>query len=706
MKKLMLMSALITIIIFSYPGESEPHGPGPWLLPPQVDPLDKQSEGKPQVPPLSSEGIVYDFIGGLIPQNIKKPLTGDKTISVNIYDPNKIGIELLNTYFTPFDPYQLTSVSSLNLPIINKSETFKPLLNLYLKQHIILTILQTMVYVEVCPEAPAAEYLIDLGQPSLVGSQTVANITPGALGANWVKDMEAGKRVGVQIQKAVGEAAQQPPPNAPAGQNQFETMVQRLIVDELGKNYFFPGDLDFAPCLKSLGEEIMPYIIQAAKTSPHTLVKRNAVCLLDQYNSEDAVKALRDILLDKENKDKVIRNRALKSLLIKRDKEIIPFLIEALKDKEDKYFGTMAAYSLGLLGDKQAVKPLMEYAESDPNDRDVLWAAIPALGMLGDNSEEIKTFIKKYVERKLLVTKTLALLSLYALGDDTAAEQLSLQVSENPVRKIEYPALYFAAKTLGKRGEKDVPTLLALVNNRGHDPRLRFAAMCQIKFTDKNTNDLKELINQPKTPEIIKAYALYQLLLLRDKDLIADCEGVLKNSFLAAGRKGIKFNGEGFDAVIAIRILGLYKANKEALLSELISQTTQGIKSRPSRDKDMGSLLPRPPILETAIQELSKINSKDSTKILLDLLKQSDFPCRSAVALALGDMAQDKAITKALISALSDKDSWTRYRACNSLKKITGQDFGGEWVYDNDATRKENLAKWDKWWTETGSKQN
>ncbi|MDI6733513.1 MAG: HEAT repeat domain-containing protein [Planctomycetota bacterium] len=660
-------------------------------------------------PPLSPEGITYDFIGGLFPQKVKELLTSStSSISVNMRDPALIGIEpLLNSYFTPFDPYQIESISGLNLPVLKKTEIFSPLLNLFLKQHLILVILQSMVQMETCPEAPASQYLVEIGQPSLVGAQIAPKVSPGILGSDWVKGSAVGKRVAEYVQSAVGTAAPQPPPEPPKGINSFETMVNRLIVEELGKDYYFPGDIGFAPCLKRLDEEIIPYIIKAAKINEHSLIRRNAVALLEIYNTPEAVKALREILLANYDKDKVIRNRALIALITKRDTEIVPFLIDSLKNSTDTYFKTLAAHALGILGDKRAVKPLMDYINTDPNNRDILWSAIPALGILGDNGKEVKDFIYKIADSTRLAARTFVLLSLYALGEEVAAEYLELNpAKKDPFLRIDYVAYYYAIKVLGKKGEKGIPFLLWLVNYEPLDPRMRIAAMCQIKFTNtkEHISILKNLIAGEKTPPILKAYALYLLFTFNDKNIIADATEVLGRSFTGIGKKGVKVYGEGFDTVVALRILGLLNANKVPLLKELISTISQDIKIKPQRNKDVGILLPQPPLMETALEELSKINSPATINLLLPLLADSEFSHRADVARVLGNIPSQKQVVRALIKTLSDKDGWTRYCAYSSLKRLTGQDLSCEWLGDPAETRMQTVAKWEKWWAEKGSK--
>ena len=156
----------------------------------------------------------------------------------------------------------------------------------------------------------------------------------------------------------------------------------------------------------------------------------------------------------------------------------MPFLIETLKKSDDPYFKTYVAYALGELRDKKAVKPLLDYISANPNNLDILWAVVPALGKLGDNSTEVKKFLYKIAETKRSITKTMALLSLYALGEEAVGEQLGLRSSnKDPLQKIDPAAKYFAVKVLGIKGEKDIPTLLALVYNQNYDTRLRITAI-------------------------------------------------------------------------------------------------------------------------------------------------------------------------------------------------------------------------------------
>ncbi|HLD36349.1 MAG TPA: HEAT repeat domain-containing protein, partial [Planctomycetota bacterium] len=432
--------------------------------------------------------------------------------------------------------------------------------------------------------------------------------------------------------------------------------------------------------------------------------KRNAVALLAAYKTPESSAALRELFLNNIDKDKVIRNRALSALVNRRDAKIVPVLIDILKNNKDTYFKTMAAYALGLLGDKQAIKPLMEYMESDPNNRDVLWSVIQSVGLLCDDTyDDVKKSMNGIIYKKLLITRQFAWFALYSMGDKLAAETLDLKPSRNLLQNLQYPMLYFAIRVLSKIGEPGAPILESIYINRNYDTKARFAAMVQAKFTPKHIDELKKLIEDPITPSILKAYGLYILFVLKDKDMIADCETVINDSIKDLPKKSIHIDGEGFDAVVAMRILGLLNANKEPLLKELINKCLEGIKSQPPPDKNNGLLLAKPPVIETALEQLGLMKTEEAARIALEVAQQPNPRFRGKAILMLAEMPAKKNNITLMIAMLADEDGWNRYCAYSALKRVTGQNFNCEWVYDSETIRKETIKLWKKWWADEGA---
>ena len=77
------------------------------------------------------------------------------------------------------------------------------------------------------------------------------------------------------------------------------------------------------------------------------------------------------------------------------DKRAIKLLIEALITADDADIRLNAAYSLGKSGDKRAIKPLIEVLSKDKEAR-VRFAAAKSLGLIGDEKtiEPLKNALK------------------------------------------------------------------------------------------------------------------------------------------------------------------------------------------------------------------------------------------------------------------------------------------------------------------------
>ncbi len=106
-----------------------------------------------------------------------------------------------------------------------------------------------------------------------------------------------------------------------------------------------------------------------------------------------------------------------------------------------------------------------------------------------------------------------------------------------------------------------------------------------------------------------------------------------------------------------------------------------------------------------------RINAKEEIepRLLHQALQGSQYTLRAYAATELGKQGNASSVPY-LIDALSDDSvhvganyaepgmATTRYRANESLKEITGQDFGFVWN-DPPQLRREAIVKWRKWYT-------
>ena len=73
---------------------------------------------------------------------------------------------------------------------------------------------------------------------------------------------------------------------------------------------------------------------------------------------------------------------------------------------------------------------------------------------------------------------------------------------------------------------------------------------------------------------------------------------------------------------------------------------------------------------------------------------------RTQAVMAAGER-NDRAKIPVLINRLEDDDPAVRLAAINTLRKMTGKDFGYV-AYDDDVKRRGAVAKWREWWRKEG----
>ncbi|MBI5360349.1 MAG: HEAT repeat domain-containing protein [Planctomycetes bacterium] len=657
-----------------------------------------------------------------LPDEPDKKTPGKDATVVAQKDATQVA-KLVKSYSVPFDPFsqEYLMIASQDMiwhhPWVNSlgGEPCKPDLDYAFARIMIITYFQISIYPDSFPEAMTSQYMLEMGEPALAFAENSFKAKEFVCDDGLRSNPAQAKVIAEYLKKSIGPVAPQPPPEALKGATPLETMINRLIVEELGKNYYYSGDMKFAYRLRQLGQDVLPYLIEAAKNNGHSLIRHNAVALLGSFDDPKATETLREIL---KSDDFVSRNRALSALIQKGDKEIVPFLIDSLANSKDKYFKCYAAYALGAIGGGEAVKPLLDYLNSDPNNTDVLWSVIPALGFIGDSRAEVIKTLKDLVEKKTFATRAMALYSLYALGDEWAEKELGFDNPKNmkdldPLKKLDPPAYYMAIGLMGKDGKKNKSLLMAVAKNKMYDLQVRLTAMQKIDFTKDDIASMKKdfidkVNNQEnETPAILQGYILYKLLALEDKTIQKTANKLMDQASENFGKFTAQLEGGGFEGVMALRILGALGLNKEKDLKDTIRKIIEKLKDKPLKKDDNQAVIfvSKAPFVETLILELSKLQSKEAVNKLLDLLKKSDFPCHAEIIQALADVPYDKSIVEALVKQLSSEDGWTRYCAYSSLKRITGKDFNCEWVFDPQNERKAIVDQWETWWGEEGSKK-
>ncbi len=238
--------------------------------------------------------------------------------------------------------------------------------------------LMVMLHRPMVSEREQTQFLIEMGYPArYAGTACVQE-----------KELEAMAKA---VMEAEGPMMDQPPAK-PAGE-----VAQRVYLDLLAR---YPYDSGFGSYILSQPSAVtLPVLLNILKTQRHPFLVRNAVFILRCFNNPEIVPVLRSLLT--KTQDKVIRNRALAALVRWQDEEIVPWLTKQLAGP-DVGFKSMVLWALGRIGSPLAIDAVIGFTKATLSDRESLWAAIPALGWLGEAAVGDK---RKKVEDFLLAIR-------------------------------------------------------------------------------------------------------------------------------------------------------------------------------------------------------------------------------------------------------------------------------------------------------------
>jgi HEAT repeat protein len=238
--------------------------------------------------------------------------------------------------------------------------------------------LMVMLHRPMVSERELTEFLIEMGYPArYAGTACVGE-----------KELEAMAKAVIDAEGPMVEN----PPAKPPGE-----VAQRVYLDLLTR---YPYDSGFAGYILSQPSEVtLPILLKIVTTQKHPFLVRNAVFVLRCFNNPEVVPVLRTLLT--KTQDKVIRNRALAALARWQDEEVVPWLVKQLAGP-DVSFKSMVLWALGRIGSPLAIDPVIAFTKASLSDRETLWAAIPALGWLGESALGDK---KKKVEDFLVSIK-------------------------------------------------------------------------------------------------------------------------------------------------------------------------------------------------------------------------------------------------------------------------------------------------------------
>ncbi len=572
-------------------------------------------------------------------------------------------------------------------------------------------------------DAEAQEYLAYLGEPSLMAAEM-------ARGDPALADV-----IG-RLRKSINPMPKDRP-EYDEGRSPEETMMLRLTYDDLVCAHPFSFDQKFAGRISLLGDEAIPYVIQASQSS-HSFLHRNAAVMLGRYDDERAKERLRELLT--KSLDLSTRARVVDGLVRRRDRKAVPQFHEMLRKTRDRSFAVSLIRGLGVIGDSGSIDVIAEEVRRDSDNFDLAVAGLTALARLGppkDNAE-VKKLIshlkgQNYADPKSnygpsmpdpdgtrnATIEQLASVCRAAMRDEAAAKDLWKLFDAARENMKNSPA---NARML-RRG------MLALVN-----APVGYAMLEVAGRWDKGREYLSELAHEPREDVLIRVHALIELARANTPDIkdkirdladIGQDQPVAETAFrilgVISGKEAADIATRWVDSYtreaplprkfligLAIKYLGTRKAITVDRLVEIaeneLIQIERGRKAaeqkpdqpNPNANQASMSFTSPVPFLEHVVAEIGLTREASAHGILRDILAAPSLPARGEAAVALGAIRAPEG-WEPLCNALEDNDPWVRYMAYRGLKYSLGKDQPCDWMYGTASDRLAAVKQYRQW---------
>lgn len=597
---------------------------------------------------------------------------------------------------------------------------YKPNVSRAYRSKVLGHFVRMYVYPDAEPIPEIVNHMIEVGQASYFAVSAIVH-TPDS----WNNGTAHGELITRKTAKAILDSlgpVAPPLPEAEKGATEYETFLNRAILNELGNGYPHDFDPSFGSRIMDLGDDIFPKLVQAAVGHPHQLVRRNAVYMLRFYDQPEATEALRKILA---GDDKVARARALVALLKRGDKVIVPRLIEAVRDEKDYFFRHFAAFALGGLGhgNDEVEKALLEWADEALKTKDdtviteVFQTVAQALARMGVSSKGALKFYKVVQDRWGVRTHAIhqaALLGLATSGQSkNAIEEIDRFIKG---RSINVFHLSMVGTALDAFHILDVKAKRSYLRSIGFqkniDVMVRFNAMRLIDFQPEDRKQLAEFCGDRDADPIIRSMCLLKLWELDPPQAKTLAFKVL-NNYVGHKNPGNLIGGDEYEVVVALQILGPYKNASYKELTGVLNQAVDVARAETKRKQqnlDERIQFVRAPVFGTAIMELARLNDPQGVLDLKKILLDREMPQRSVAARALLSMGLNEnlpelqrcQIIEALVIALQDdEDAWSRCFAAKALKELTDHEYDCDWVYGAKGDIAKGIQDWKTWFTDT-----
>jgi HEAT repeat protein len=548
--------------------------------------------------------------------------------------------------------------------------------------------LRTILHPELVCTPEVIAYLVEIGDPSLVGADSVTTNIAGPL-------------------KALIRTIPETTPAPPTLSTPFDNMLAKVATLELVNGYPHALDPTYARRTLMMGDQAYAAVLKCAD-SPHPFLQQNAVVVLANFGNPDSGKELARIF--GATQDNTVKARCIAGLARRKDKAQIPFLLGLAKSRDD-WIRALAIYALGHIatGDKKVSAELLALARQDNSD--LRWSALPALARIADSSPQVSKGLSEIYRQcwdaakgiphpippgerpndfrapnpepagyKKRIIADFAQIAAAVCGDASARQELIAKLNGGGIQAFTEASYLLLAESLPLMGDQGQEAAKKLA--RHNDVVVAMSAMKSLANASPcDTAWVKQFVMSGGNA-LVRAAGLTVLFRHTQGDIREACHHVVKGY----GGGGAE---EAYLVGMAIQMLDRLADNKA---DELISvvQKAKGanhIARRVATDEydiTKAKIDVSPPLLEIATLSLSRTGDPAAIPVLLELLTGS--PACSEAALALSGMPLEgesyAKVIGALIDALGDpKNGWLRFCAYQALKNITKEDYFVDYIF-------------------------
>jgi HEAT repeat protein len=567
----------------------------------------------------------------------------------------------------------------------------------------IATCLRSQLHPEILSIPESLAYLIEIGEPSLVGPGSVQ--TP------------LGDRV-----KALVKDVPQVAPTYPAMKSPVDALCARIAVLELTSGYPLGMDPTYAKRTLLLGDLAYEAVLACAK-SDHAFLSHNAVAVLANFAGSEKVS--KDLWAVYEaSQDPIVKVRALAGIARKRDRNLLDKLMAQTKNGDD-WLRAMAIYALGQVAGPQDAKIASELITmAGSADKDMQWTILSAIARIGCKDPKVaqaasalwqnigakgagiadhkpspaqngpnQGFLPPNPEPAGYKSKILgefALIAAASCGDAAAVAELHNRAAAG-ANSFTEAARILMADVLAKTGPKglELAKQIAGANtpspntppaDGGPDVNVAIAAIRAMGFIDPPDIDWLKQTATGGGHALVRAASLTALFRTSPTALKEVCHKIVQECSVSTPESA-------FLTGMAIQMLDRLEDNKGAEVLK-VAQAANGAGMWANRaatdeyDITKAKIDVKPPLLEVATLALGKTGYDEAVPTLIQWLKSG--PVRGEAALALGGAAGTKVndVVNALLEGLVDpKDGWVRFCCYMSLKHITKQDYFTDYIF-------------------------